>query len=331
MTTPNDTPTAEPQPVLAPLSSAAVFLVFTIQEGGENTVRELLPDLAGLQRSVGFRNPDALLSFVCGIGSDAWDRLFAGPRPLYLHPFQPVQGVRHHAPATPGDLLFHIRAQSFDLCFDLAALITQRLSGAADVVDEVHAFRYFDARDLLGFVDGTENPTGNAAARAVIVGADDPGFAGGSYVAVQKYVHDLDTWNGMTVEEQERIIGRTKLDNIELGSPGPSHVNLTTIVDSDGTERKILRDNMPFGTVGKDEFGTYFIGYTANPAVLELMLHRMFAGDPPGSYDRILDVSTAVTGTLFAVPSLDFLDNLPQSPTQTAAAGGTGSHQSAIR
>lgn len=305
---------AQPQPVLMPLSPEAIFLVLTIRPGGEATVRTLLPDLAGLQRAVGFRNADAQLACVTGIGSHAWDRLFAGPRPAHLHPFRPVVGARHSAPSTPGDLLFHIRARHTDLCFELAAHLTGRLVGAADVVDEVHGFRYFDARDLLGFVDGTANPTGEAAAAAALVGDEDAAFRGSSYVVVQKYLHDLERWNALPVAEQERIMGRTKLDNIELKGTGPSHVTLNTITDADGTEHDIVRDNMPFGRVGAREFGTYYIGYTANPAVIERMLTRMFVGDPPGSYDRILDVSTAVTGSLYAVPPASFLDGPPPSP-----------------
>jgi putative iron-dependent peroxidase len=187
------------------------------------------------------------------------------------------------------------------------------------VVDEVHGFKYFDERDLMGFVDGTENPTGPAALAAALVPADgeDPDFAGGSYVIVQKYLHDLAAWNRVPVEEQERIIGRTKLDDIELSDeakPADSHVALNTIVDEDGQERQIVRDNMPFGRVGAGEFGTYFIGYAADPAVTEQMLRNMFLGDVPGRTDRILEFSTAVTGTLFFAPSADFLDELPAPP-----------------
>lgn len=300
----------QPQAVLNPLSSSAIFLVMTIRPGpdAEKTVRDLLSDLGDLQKAVGFRNASALLSCVAGIGSDAWDRLFGDPRPPHLHPFRPISGARHTAPATPGDLLFHIRAEEFDLCFDLSALIVRRLSGAAEVVDEVHGFRYFDSRDLLGFVDGTANPVGQDALGVAII-ADDPRFAGGSYVVVQKYLHDLDRWGAYSVEEQEQIIGRTKLDNIELTDLVTTHVTLNTIVDERGIEHDILRDNMPFGRAGSGEFGTYYIAYAADPAIPEQMLQRMFVGHPPGTYDRILDVSTAVTGTLFFVPSADFLDD----------------------
>ncbi|HTJ69518.1 MAG TPA: Dyp-type peroxidase [Actinospica sp.] len=320
---------AEPQPVLSPLTASAIFLVATIEPGGEEAVRDTLADLSGLARSVGFRIPDGGLTVVAGVGSDAWDRLFGGPRPAELHPFRPLAGPRHTAPATPGDLLFHIRARRMDLCFELAGQLTRRLGAAARVVDEVHGFKYFDERDLMGFVDGTENPTGPAALAAALVPADqDPDFAGGSYVIVQKYLHDLTAWNRLPVEEQEKAIGRTKLDDIELdddAKPADSHVALTTIVEQDGRERQILRDNMPFGRVGSGEFGTYFIGYSATPDVTERMLRNMFLGDVPGRTDRILEFSTAVTGLLFFCPSADFLDDPPEPPAAAATIAADGS------
>lgn len=301
-----------PQPVLSRLTRAAIFLVVTIDQGGENRVRDLLPDVPALQRSVGFRVPDAGLTCVVGIGAQAWDRLFSAARPTHLHPFRELQGPRHHAPSTPGDLLFHIRADELDLCFELAWQLMARLDGAATVVDEVHGFKYFEMRDLLGFVDGTENPEGSDALDAALTPEQEPDGAGASYVIVQKYLHDLDTWNALPTEIQERVIGRSKLSDIELADkPADSHVALNTVVDADGAERQILRDNMPFGRVGTKEFGTYFIGYASDPAVTELMLQRMFLGDPAGNTDRILDFSTAVTGSLYFVPTLDFLDAPP--------------------
>jgi putative iron-dependent peroxidase len=291
-----------PQPVLSPLTTAAIFLVVTIDPGGEPVTRDLLADLPALQRAVGFRVPELRLSCVAGIGSQGWDRLFGRPRPAELHPFRELAGPRHRAPATPGDLLFHIRAGRLYPCFELASQVMDRLRGSVTVCDEVHGFKYFDVRDLLGFVDGTENPVGPAASAAVLVGDEDPAFAGGSYVIVQKYLHDLQAWNALPVEAQEKVIGRTKLSDIELDDavqPADSHVARTTIVDPDGAERQILRDNMPFGTVGRGEFGTYFIGYARTPTVTERMLERMFLGDQEASHDRILDFSTAVTGTLF--------------------------------
>jgi porphyrinogen peroxidase len=318
-------PAPEPQPILAIPSEAAIFLVICVDAGAEDDLRELLADVSGLVRSVGFRAPDGGLGCVVGLGSSLWDRLFGEPRPAGLHPLAAITGARHTAVATPGDLLLHLRAHRLDLCFELAQRLVERLRGFARVVDEVHGFKSFDERDLLGFVDGTENPTGAAAAGAALIGEDDPGFAAGSYVLVQRYVHDLISWDALPVAEQERIVGRTKLNDIELPDdvkPTNSHVALNTIVDDDdGTEHQILRYNMPFGRVGEAEFGTYFIGYAREPGVLELMLENMFVGRPPGNYDRILDFSTATTGSLYFAPSADFLDEPPpRTPPATAAA-----------
>jgi porphyrinogen peroxidase len=302
------------QAVLTPLTEAAIFLVLTVNPGAHDRVRDVLADVSGLKRSVGFRIPEGQLTCVVGVGDRVWDRLFGEPRPAGLHPFPEFAGTRHRAPSTPGDLLFHMRARRLDLCFELAQRLAERLRGSAEVIDEVHGFRSFDERDLLGFVDGTENPEGAAAVDAVIVGDEDADFVGGSYVVVQKYVHDLATWDALAVEEQERVIGRTKLSDLELPDeikPANSHVALNTIVDDDGNERQIVRFNMPFGRVGAREFGTYFIGYARAPEVIEQMLTNMFIGRPPGNYDRILDFSTAVTGNLFFVPTGDFLDDPP--------------------
>ncbi len=314
----------ESQPIVTPLTAAAMFLVVTVEPGGEETARGLLADLSGLERAVGFRIPGDL-SCVAAVGSAAWDRLFSGPRPAALHPFRALSAPRHHAPATPGDLLFHLRASRMDLCFELATQIMDRLAGAVTVADEVHGFKYFDERDLLGFVDGTESPGGNAGIRAAIVGEEDPGFAGGSYVIVQKYLHDTASWNALPVEEQERVIGRTKLADIELPDevqPANSHVALNQVTGPDGEELQIVRANMPFGDVGRGEFGTYYIAYAADPAVTEEMLANMFIGRPPGNTDRILDFSTAVTGCLFFAPPADFLDDIPGPPAGTAASAG---------
>jgi putative iron-dependent peroxidase len=302
------------QAVDAPLTRAAIFLVATLNPGSENraTLRSFCGDLPALARAVEFRDLEGGLSCVIGFGSEAWGRLFGLPRPAGLHPFREIRAGVRHAVSTPGDLLFHIRAKRMDLCFELASQVMARIGNAVSPVDEVQGFRYFDDRDLMGFVDGTENPRGAAVGEAVFIGDEDARFAGGSYVIVQKYLHDLDAWNALSTEAQERIIGRTKLADIELDDsvkPTSAHNALTTIVE-DGKEVKILRDNMPFGSPAHGEFGTYFIGYSRSPRTIEQMLENMFVGRPPGNYDRILDFSRAVTGSLFFVPSATFLENV---------------------
>ena len=298
------------------MTPAAIFLVVTIDEGGEAEVHDALGDISGLVRAVGFRDTDKRLSVVTSIGSEAWDRLFSGPRPTELTPFIELDGGRHKAPATPGDLLFHIKAMPMDMCFELAGRIVKAL-GAVTVVDETHGFRFFDNRDLLGFVDGTENPDGPLAVSATEIGDEDPDFAGGCYVHVQKYLHDMSSWDALSVTEQELVIGRSKLEDIEMdddAKPANAHIALNVIEDEDGNELKIVRHNMPFGEIGEGEYGTYFIGYSRTAAVTERMLTNMFIGDPPGNTDHILEFSTAVTGGKFFTPIVDFLNDPPPLP-----------------
>ena len=323
MTTDTGGAAPEPQAVIAPLTGAAIFLVVGLAPGDDSAaaVRDLCADLAGLVRAVGFRDLDGHLTCVTGFGAAAWDRISDADKPAGLHPFREIKAGPRHAVATAGDVLFHIRAVRMDLCFELAGQIMSRLGSAVTVESEVHGFRYFDDRDLIGFVDGTENPTGLAAARATLIGDEDPAFAGGSYVIVQQYLHDVAAWNALPVEEQEKIIGRTKLADIELADdvkPTSAHNALTTITGADGEEIQILRDNMPFGSVGDGRYGTYFIGYARSPATIEQMLTNMFVGSPEGNYDRLLDFSTAITGNLFFVPAVPLLENLGAPPAQEA-------------
>lgn len=279
----------EPQSIVTPLSRAAVFLVVTIDSSPQalEHVIDVISDIGGITRAVGFRDLQGHLSCNVGIGSGAWDRLQRPQRPAQLRPFAEIRGAVHTAPATPGDLLFHIRAERPDMCFDLERLILQALGTSVAVQDEVQGFRYFEK-------------------------SDDGPFEGGSYIVVQKYLHRLDQWQSLDTKSQESIIGRTKFDNVELDdAPGSeSHKTLTTIVDEHGLEHDILRDNMPFGRPGQAEYGTYFIGYARNLWVIEQMLHNMFVGTKAGHHDRILDYSTPVTGSTYFAPSNSLLMGL---------------------
>ena len=314
----------EAQSVDAPLSGSAVFLVLTIADGtgALDTVRSALAGVGDVLKNVAFRDLDAGLTCTVGIGARVWRDLTRRPLPAELHPFRPVVGARHAAVATPGDLLVHIRSDRRDLCFELERQLLDVLGAAVSVADETVGFRYFDIRDLLGFVDGTANPVGQALPEATLVGDEDPAYEGGSYVVVQKYTHPLDRWRALSTEQQEAIMGRTKADNIELDDATDgqkSHKTLATI-EIDGEEHDILRDNMPFGSPGTAEFGTYFIGYTRRLWVIERMLERMFIGDPPGLHDRLLDFSVPLTGSTFFAPSADFLESLDDDVAADASS-----------
>lgn len=305
----------QPQSVDAPLTSAATFLVLSIKDHAEafNTVRSTLASVSDITKNVAFRDLNANFACTVGIGSRIWVRLTNTTKPPELHPFTEIKGKTHTAPSTPGDLLFHIRSERRDLNFEFERQLMDQLDDSVTVIDETVGFRYFDVRDLLGFVDGTANPVGPAVPDSTIISAQDDSDAG-SYVVIQKYLHDLKAWRSLKTEMQEAIIGRTKLDNIELDDAAAdkqkAHKTLATVVDEQGNEHDILRDNMPFGSPGSGEFGTYFIGYSKNLWVTEKMLQRMFIGDPPGLHDRILNYSKATTGSTFFVPSADMLASL---------------------
>ncbi|MDM4763027.1 Dyp-type peroxidase [Galbitalea sp. SE-J8] len=304
----------EPQKVDAPLTRSSIFLILSVADGDAATeaVRDGLGSVSDLTKNVAFRDLGASLAITVGIGSRVWERIMGAPGPRELHPFRVVAGAVHTAVATPGDLLFHIRSDRYDLCFEFERQLLDTLGDSVTVADETVGFRYFDTRDLLGFVDGTANPVGPAVPASTLVGDEDPAFAGGSYVVAQKYLHDTAAWASLTTEQQEAIIGRRKADNTELDdavSGQKSHKTLSTIEDDEG-EHDILRDNMPFGTPGSGAFGTYFIGYSRHLWVTERMLERMFIGDPPGLHDRLLDFSTPVVGCTFFAPTAGMLDAL---------------------
>ncbi|KFY23670.1 hypothetical protein V493_05702 [Pseudogymnoascus sp. VKM F-4281 (FW-2241)] len=306
----------ESQRIGAQLTRSAIFLVLSVTNSPDaiRTVRSTLASVDDLTKNVAIRDLKAQFACTVGIGSDAWDRVTSLPRPAELHPFVAVKGAVHTAVVTPGDLLFHIRSERRDLCFEFERQLLDLLGDSVAVIDETVGFRYFDVRDLLGFVDGTANPVGPAVDASTLVADEDVSATGGSYIVVQKYLHDLKGWRALPAETQEAIIGRTKLDNIELDDAESgkqcSHKTLTTIEDESGEEQEILRDNMPFGSPGAGEFGTYFIGYSRRLRVIEQMMERMFVGDPPGLHDRLLNFSKPVTGTTFFAPSATLLASL---------------------
>jgi putative iron-dependent peroxidase len=306
----------ESQRVDAPLTQSATFLVLSVTDTPDavKTIRSALAGLDGLSKNVAIRDLNASFACTVGIGSNIWDSITNLPRPAELHPFPEVKGAKHTAVSTPGDLLFHIRAERRDLCFEFERQLMDQLGASVTVVDETVGFRYFDVRDLLGFVDGTANPVGPSVPKSILVAEEDASSVGGSYIVIQKYLHDLKSWNTLSAEVQESIIGRKKLDNIELADAGEkeqkAHKTLATIEDENGIEHDILRDNMPFGSPAGAEFGTYFIGYSRRLWVIEKMLQRMFIGEPEGLHDRLLDFSTPLTGTTFFAPSASLLAGL---------------------
>jgi putative iron-dependent peroxidase len=276
----------------------------------DDAFKKLCKLLINLNNSANVRFPVSRASCVMGIGYDAWLRLqLPVPLPKELVAFAPIVGAKHTAVSTKGDLHFHIRADTTSICYDMASAITDVLSPVAISTDEIHGFRYWDSRSILGFVDGTENPQGPDRELFSMIGDEDPVYKAGSYLFVQKYIHDLSAWKGLSTEQQEKVIGRSKSNDIEMDDdvkPSNSHIALANV----GDELKIVRDNMPFGNMSANEMGTYFIAYASTFSTVQKMLNNMFIGSPAGNYDRILDFSTAKTGSLYFVPTFNMIDDL---------------------
>ena len=301
-----------PQPGVLPAGGAhAYFLTLTTSDGVERTaliraIREILPTA----RALATREKRAGLLCALGIGSGLWDRLSPASRPAGLRPFRAVEANGRVAPATGGDLLVQISSGRHDLNVDLAMGLVRRLQPVAAVTEEIHGFHYRDSRDLTGFIDGTENPKGKARAVAALIGAEDRCFAGGSYVAVQRYVHDLERWRQLDDREQERIIGRTKRSSVELSKskkPETAHIS-RVVIEQEGKELQILRQSYPWGTVR--EAGLYFVAYTKSLDIFDLMLARMMGATSDGRHDRLMEFSRAVTGATFFAPSMETLASL---------------------
>lgn len=296
-------------------NSNTIFMVWRLVD--DPKLKEVFQQLSALvlnlNNSVFNRFPDSRASCVMGIGHNAWKILeLPTPLPKELVNFEEIRGDKHTAVSTPGDLHFHLRADDKSIIFDMAIEISKLLTPVAESILEIHGFKYWDDRSILGFVDGTENPHNEDRDFFAKIGDEDLQYKGGSYLFTQKYLHNINAWRSLSVEEQEKVIGRSKENDIEMSDdvkPSNSHIALANIEGENGEELKIVRDNMPFGSPSMGEFGTYFISYASTFSTTTKMLTNMFIGDPPGNHDRILDFSTAVTGTLFFVPTRNMLDD----------------------
>lgn len=309
-----------PQDVTAHPGDNAIFIVYGIKYNDQtiDKVNDVCSNFTGLIRSMRNRFPEDEFSAIIGFGSDAWDKLFPTKgKPKELTVFKEIKGERYTAVSTPGDIFFHIRCKKMGIIHEFASILDQKLQDVTYPIDEVHGFRFMHGKAIIGFTDGTENPAvDDNPYLSAIIGDEDKDFIGGSYIFVQKYIHDMRAWNMTSVEEQEKVIGRHKFNDVELSDdikPSNAHNALTNIQDTDGNDLKIVRANMPFSNTSKGEYGTYFIGYAGKFSTTQKMLENMFIGDPVGNTDRLLDFSVPLTGTLFFAPSFDLLNNLGES------------------
>jgi putative iron-dependent peroxidase len=293
--------------ILPEPEESALFLVLRLADRARDAAHaakaaaRIPAKLAALSK----REPRRRLVGTVAFGPALWDLLSPAQRPATLRPFP---ALPPRAPSTGGDLLLHVAATRIDVCFEIACALRRELGDAAEVLEEVHGFRYLEGRDLTGFIDGTENPTGRGRAEAALIGPEDRAFAGGAYVFTQRYVHDLARWTQLSTKEQEAVIGRRKRDSVELSDrakPATAHI-ARVVIEENGEELEILRRSYPYGTTS--EHGLFFLAYTRNLAIPEKMLRRMF--DSEGPRDQLMEFTRAVSGANFFAPSLPVLRKL---------------------
>ncbi|MBD8511813.1 Dyp-type peroxidase [Photobacterium sp. CAU 1568] len=298
----NVTPQSAILPEAGPYSLVCVFNLV----GNKDKVIRQCQGLLEVAEKLNQQHVSACIHLSFGFGKAFWQQFEKGC-PNDFEEFAPLGSGDVTAPSTGGDLLLHVHSNRHDLNFHLLSSFMQPIASEVELIDETNGFRYLDARDLTGFIDGTENPKKQAARQEIAIIPDGP-FAGGSFVMLQRFVHNLPAWHAVNVAQQEQIIGRTKPDSVELDEvPADSHVGRVDLKE-EGKGLKIVRHSLPYGTVS-GEHGLLFIAYCAQQRNFREMLDSMY-GEKDGQTDKLLDFTKAVTGAYFFVPSTEMLTQL---------------------
>lgn len=299
-----------PQSAILPEASQhALYMVIDVTNNSENVVKQCaaLPTLIETIKKQA--NTDSLFASLA-FGADFWDSIHRSSRPQRLKSFTALGEGDVKAPATGGDIFLHVHSDRKDMTYVLASEFIKPIKESIDVLDEVDGFHYLDDRDLTGFIDGTENPEGEERAEAALID-DEPEFNGGSYVLAQRYIHNLPKWQTVADDEQEKVIGRTKPDSIELDEdvmPETSHVS-RVVIEEDGEELEIVRHSLPYGQASGDA-GLFFCAYSKDNTILEKMLANMFGTSGDGLHDHLMNYTTAKSGAYFFSPSIEMLTGL---------------------
>lgn len=300
------------QSVILPLpSDHARFIVLRLKDLSLPELKEKIEDLLNTRDRLMTQHPNAEIKTAVAFGPELWAQLYP-QSPEGFKQLDPIQGA-FEMPAVPADVLIHIASQRSDICFTLSQAFFDDIQDKVEVLDERVCFRYFDGRDLTGFIDGTENPQfPDDRAETALLGTDAGIFKDGSFIFAQRYVHDLEKWKRLKVDAQESVMGRSKLESIEMDDdvkPENAHIARVVIEDDKGEEMEILRHSLPYGD-GKGEQGLFFIAYTKNLAIIDDMLEHMFGTTGDGIHDRLLHFVTAVDGAYFFAPSEELLEEV---------------------
>ncbi|MCL6241562.1 Dyp-type peroxidase [Acinetobacter amyesii] len=300
------------QSVILPLpSDHARFIVLRLKDLTISELKEQLEDLFNTRDRLITQHPNAQIKTAVAFGPELWAQLYI-QSPAGFKQLDPIQGS-FNMPVAPADVLIHIAAQRTDICFALSQAFFDGIQDKVEVLDERVCFRNFDGRDLTGFIDGTENPQfPDDRAETALLSEEAGIFADGSFVFAQRYAHNLDKWKKLKVDAQEHVIGRTKLESIELNEdeqPENSHVSRTVVEDDEGEELAILRHSLPYGD-GRGDQGLFFIAYTNDLSIIDSMLVRMFGTSGDGIHDRLLHFVTPMDGAYYFAPSEELLEEV---------------------
>lgn len=288
------------------------FIVLALNRQDLTDEQEQVANFADMSqaiiRSMRIRKPEAGLQVAIGFSNQAWDYLFPNAKkPQELETYQTLTGAEYSMPASDGDIFLHIRASEEAVVYEIVRQFMKLLAPVTTVIDETKGFRYLEGRAIIGFIDGTEAPAPEDAADYAIIGDEDSDFINGSYAFAQKWQHDMAFWENLSVEHQEKAVGRHKFDDMELDDDDKlenAH-NVASKLEIDGEEQKIIRMNVPFSDPAMDYTGTYFIGYARHWQVTKQMLEQMLEKS-----DFLLTFSTLLSGQLFFIPSRDTLADI---------------------
>lgn len=300
------------QSVILPLpSNHARFLVVNLKNLSLAELKAKVSDLHSTRDRLITQYPDAQIKTSIAFGPALWAKLHP-QSPEGFKPLAPIAGD-FAMPAVPADVLIHIASARADLCFAMSQAFFEGIQDQVEVLDERVCFRYLDGRDLTGFIDGTENPQfPDDRAETALLGEDAGIFADGAFVFAQRYVHDLEKWKKLKVDAQENVMGRSKLESIEMDDahkPDNAHIARVVIEDDQGEEQEILRHSLPYGD-GQGEQGLFFIAYTKDLSIIDQMLQHMFGSTGDGIHDRLLHFVTAVDGAYYFAPNVELLEQI---------------------
>jgi len=300
------------QSVILPLpSDHARFIVLRLKDLSIEDFKERLEQLFTTRDRLITQHPNAQIKTAVAFGPELWSKLYE-QAPAGFKQLEPIQGS-FNMPVVPADVLIHIASARADICFALSQSFFEGIRDQVEVLDERVCFRYFDGRDITGFIDGTENPQFPDDRAEVALLSEDAGiFQDGSFIFAQRYAHNLDKWKKLKVDAQEQVMGRTKLESIELEDevkPANAHIARTVVEDEEGEEMEILRHSLPYGD-GRGDQGLFFIAYTKDLKIIDAMLVRMFGTSGDGIHDRLLHFVTPMDGAYYFAPSEELLEEV---------------------